>query len=404
MPVNPIHRWWGPPKNFSDRVNERKVSWLELFYDLVYVAAIGQLTHHMAHHLDWHTVGYTFLLFSLVFWSWVNGSQYYDLHGSDGLRTRYFTLLQMLGVAAVAITINDTYEGHHTGFAITFAIVETIINYLWWSTGIWDPSHRQFSVYYTVNYTLATLLLVVSAFTDYQTATLLWWAVLLLNLTPGLVGAKTIINGLKKRGEVFSASETLIERFGLFTIIVLAESILAIVNGIAEVQHRTPTDWLAFIFGIIITFLLWSIYFDMTSEQETKKGYAYLQYLIFLHFPLLASFGVIGAGIKLVLEGQKQAEEQQMLLWIFCVALAVVLVCVVGITTIMEEQVEDRAYIKPTSRLLLVIAALVLALPLLGWTTLTPALFLGIITLLLFVPVFVGVRSWVKFKFFGGQA
>ena len=167
MSAKPTNTWWGPPKNFSDRKNERKISWLELFYDLVYVAAIGQFTHHMSEHLSWGMLLYTFLLFSLVFWSWVNGSQYYDLHGSDGVRTRFFTLLQMLAVAAVAITINDAYDGHHQSFAIAFAVIELLINYLWWSTGIWDPSHRQFSIYYTVNYSIAFILLIISVFTSY---------------------------------------------------------------------------------------------------------------------------------------------------------------------------------------------------------------------------------------------
>jgi len=221
MNTRPLNTWWGPPKNFSDRRNERKISWLELFYDLVYVAAIGQLTHNMAAHLSWAVVAYSFLLFALIFWSWVNGSQYYDLHGSDGVRTRLFTLLQMLAVAAVAITINDAYAGYHKNFAIAFAVIEAIINYLWWSAGIWDPSHRKFSIYYTINYSIAFCLLIMSAFVVYNTATILWWIVLLLNLTPGLTGARTIVKGLKQRGEVFSASAALVERFGLFTIIVL---------------------------------------------------------------------------------------------------------------------------------------------------------------------------------------
>jgi hypothetical protein len=105
-------QWWGPPKNFADRKNERKISWLELFYDLVYVAAIGQLTHRIAVSPTWSTVGYSFLLFCMIFWSWVNGSQYYDLHGGDGIRTRLLTFWQMLGVAAVAITMPDVFGGN----------------------------------------------------------------------------------------------------------------------------------------------------------------------------------------------------------------------------------------------------------------------------------------------------
>jgi len=396
--TKPTNTWWGPPKNFSDRKSERKISWLELFYDLVYVAAIGQFTHHMSEHLSWSVLGYTFLLFSLVFWSWVNGSQYYDLHGSDSVRTRFFTLLQMLAVAAVAITINDAYEGHHQNFAIAFSVIEVLINYLWWSTGIWDPSHRQFSIYYSINYGLAFVLLIVSVFTDHETATLLWWIVLLLNLTPSLIGARKVVTTLQQRGEVFSASAALIERFGLFTIIVLAESILAIVNGIAEVKDKEPAAWIAFILAVIICFLLWSLYFDMTSEQETKKGYGYLQWLIFLHFPLLASFGIAGACIKILMEDM-HASENLNVQWIFCAALAIILLMIVCIASIMEEAEEDRSYIKPVSRLLIITSILILIVPVFG-SYLNTISFLGIITLLLFVPVFVGVRSWVKFKFF----
>jgi hypothetical protein len=47
MSDQPKNLWWWSPKNFDDRKNERKISWLELFYDLVYVAAIGQLMHHL---------------------------------------------------------------------------------------------------------------------------------------------------------------------------------------------------------------------------------------------------------------------------------------------------------------------------------------------------------------------
>jgi low temperature requirement protein LtrA len=352
----------------------------------------------MAAHLSWGVVGSSFLLFALIFWSWVNGSQYYDLHGSDGVRTRLFTLLQMLAVAAVAITINDVYAGYHKNFAIAFAVIETIINYLWWSAGIWDPSHRKFSIYYTINYSIAFGLLIVSAFVNYNTATILWWIVLLLNLTPGLTGARTIVKGLKQRGEVFSASAALVERFGLFTIIVLAESILAIVNGVAEVKDKEPASWIAFILGIVITFLLWSIYFDMTSEQETKKGYAWLQLLIFFHFPLLASFGVVGACIRVMLEEMEGTQHSEVQ-WIFCTALAAILFLIVAIAAIMQEEEEDRSYIKPVSKLLNIACILILLVPFVG-SYLNTLAFFSIITLLLFVPVFVGLRSWVKYKFF----
>jgi low temperature requirement protein LtrA len=147
--------------------------------------------------------------------------------------------MQMLAVAAIAITIKDAFEGHHQNFSIAFSAIQILITYLWWSVGLYDPSHRVFNKFYTFNYLLAFSLLIVSIFTSHRTATILWIIVLVLNLTPGLTGARTIVRVLKERGQVFSASAAIIERFGLFTIIVLAESILGTVNGIAKSRTNT---------------------------------------------------------------------------------------------------------------------------------------------------------------------
>jgi low temperature requirement protein LtrA len=394
-------QWWGPPKKFEERKSERKISWLELFYDLVYVAAIGQLTHHIAAHPTWPVLGFALLLFSLVFWSWVNGSQYYDLHGSDSVRTRLTTFWQMLSVAAVAITIPDAFEGHHQVFAIAFCTVQLLITYLWWSVGLYDPSHRVFNIYYTVNYLIAFALLIASIFTSNGTATILWGLALVFNLTPPITAARTVVTVLKERGQVFTASAAIVERFGLFTIIVLAESILNTVTGIAEIQDKSAEVWIAFMLAVLISFLLWSIYFDMTSEQETKKGYNYMQWLVYLHFPLLAALSAAGACFKVVLT-QNNSVLPVHIQWIFCIALATILFSIVAISGIMQEDEEDRAFIKPTSPILIASGLLCLAIPLTG-REMNSLAFLGIIALLLFVPVVVGISSWIRYAFLGSD-
>jgi len=399
MPKHQAPQWWGPPKNFSDRKNERKISWLELFYDLVYVAAIGQLTHRIATYPTWQTVGCSFLIFCLVFWSWVNGSQYYDLHGGEGIRTRLLTFWQMLAVAAAAITIPGVFEGSQQSFAITFAIVQIMITYLWWSVGLYDPSHRVFNKFYTINYSTAFALFIASIFTGYQTAIILWIIALLFNLTAPLVAARTVIRVLKERKQpAFTASATIVERFGLFTIIVLTESILSTVGGVSEIKDKQPAVWIAFILGILIAFLIWSLYFDMTSEQETKKGYRYFQWFIFLHFLLLAALSVAGACLRILIAdtgiGLSPTAE-----WMFCISTAVILLTITGLPKVMEENKEDRAYITPVSKLLIIIAFLVLLVPLLN-DYLNTIIFLAIISILLSIPILVGIRSWIKFRFF----
>ena len=393
--------WWGPPRNFAERKHQRKISWLELFFDLAYVAAISQLTHHIAEHPSWQETSFSLLLFSLIFWSWVNASQYYDLHGNDSIRTRLMTFWQMLAVTSVAITMQDIFEGHHHSFVICFSFIQVLVTYLWWSVGLYDPSHRVFNKFYTFNYLLALSLLIFSWFTSFQTATILWIFVLILNLTPGLTGARTIVRVIRERGQVFSASETLVERFGLFTIIVLTESILGTVSGITRVKDQHPIVWIAFILGILIAFLLWSLYFDMTSEQETKPGYSYLQLLVFLHFPLLASLGIVGACIKVLL-GNIQEEAHGLVFWLFSTAVAVILLSITGIAAIMKEEEEDRSYIRPVSKLLFIVSAIILTVPFFS-SYLNSITFLAIVAVILLVPVTIGLKSWVSYKFFSNN-
>jgi low temperature requirement protein LtrA len=97
-----INIWWGPPRKFTIQQSERKISWLELFYDLVYVIVIARITHILAAHTDWRGLNDFFYLFLMAFWGWANGSQYHELHGSPGIRTRFMTLWQMMAVAYIS--------------------------------------------------------------------------------------------------------------------------------------------------------------------------------------------------------------------------------------------------------------------------------------------------------------
>src|SRR4051812_24271574 len=92
--------WWGAPRKFDPNFEERRISWLELFYDLVYVIAISRITHMLSSDLSVSTFAGYCSLFALIFWGWLNGSLYHDIHGNLGLRTRLITLWQMMIISA----------------------------------------------------------------------------------------------------------------------------------------------------------------------------------------------------------------------------------------------------------------------------------------------------------------
>jgi len=89
--IRRFRSWWQPPRRAGDRIEHRQVSFLELFYDLVYVALIAELSHSLSSHIGWDALGGFAFLFVIVWWAWLNGSLYHDIHGNNDMRTRVFT-------------------------------------------------------------------------------------------------------------------------------------------------------------------------------------------------------------------------------------------------------------------------------------------------------------------------
>jgi low temperature requirement protein LtrA len=283
--------WWGPPKKFTPSIAERKISWLELFYDLVYVIAISKITHHFASHPDLNGLFEYAFLFIMIFWGWINGSLYHDLHGSPGIRTRFMTLWQMMAVAALIVCLSGPAESIAYRSTIAFCVLEIFITYLWWSVGIYDKAHRVYNRPYTFCFILSAILLAGSLFAPTTYRTFILWTALVLNYLPPYL----VLSVLKRRNADFSLSSNMVERLGLFTIIVFGECVLGVINSVTSLPVLNFNLWLSFGLGILIVFALWWIFFSVIADRESKKGFLNANLVELAFIPTLASLGIIGA-------------------------------------------------------------------------------------------------------------
>jgi low temperature requirement protein LtrA len=85
------------------------------------------------------------------------------------------------------------------------------------------------------------------------------------------------------------------ERLGLFTIIVLGEVVLGVVNGVSKVYILNFSAWLNFGLALSIVFALWWLFFTMISDRDSKKGLVNASLLEILYLPALMSLGLIAA-------------------------------------------------------------------------------------------------------------
>lgn len=395
MKIKKNNVWWGAPTKFAERKSERKVSWLELFFDLAYVATISQLMQHLSENLNWLELGFTLFIFAFIYWSWSNGSLYHDIHGNNAIRTRLFSFIQIISIAAVAVTLNDLFMGNHTNFAVAFSTLQLIITYLWWSTGHYDRSHKPLNKFYVINYSSSAILLILSIFTSYKVAIFLWSIALILNLSTSLVSATTIKKELKKRGEQFSISKTMVERYGLFAIIALGETIFGITETISKIPIKGIIIWLEFSNGMIISFLLWWIYFGMVGAEKLKSSYRYFVLIDYLNLILLFAIGTVGAVIRTILVPSINSSTS--IYWIFYSALITILIMIVLLSTIRVHTKEEHSYANPMGKMALLSAFLILILGCFSNRFSHLALMI-ILTFILIIPVLSGTIGWIKFK------
>lgn len=385
--------WWAPPKKFSTDSGERKISWLELFYDLVYVIVISRTTQLFVQHSTLDGVINYMYFFAMIFWSWYNGSQYHDLHGSPGIRTRFMTLWQMVAVAALAVTLNSPPDVFVFRATISIAVLQVFITYLWWSVGIYDKEHRRFNKPYTICYLIALALIIATLYIPSPYKGMMFWVTLVLNYLPPLIAR----GRLRAIGITFSLSSSMVERLGLLVIIVFGEAILGVINGMGMYTEMNATSWSCLVLGIIITFALWWIFFSLIADRNSKPGYLPGYIMSVFYIPTIASLGMAGACFPGLMKDLQPATAQSAVLphMLFGVSLSVFLVCICLISRFLvyPEQYSRAKYI--LQRLLLTVAAAIAT-----FTLLLPQLsllpYLICIFLMLLTIIIITTMGWFR--------
>ena len=343
--------WWGAPKKFDRPQEDRRVSWLELFYDLVYVIAISRITHHFSLHTTTEGFFEYAFLFMLIYWGWLNGSLYHDLHGNDGLRTRLMTLWQMMIIAALAIVIDQTQGQGFFNIMIVFMIMQFYITYMWWSVGFYDKSHRRYNKPYMFFYLISFALMGLSLFVKQEWNKLIYPLILIFNNAPPFV---TIIL-LRRDSTNLNLSPSMFERLGLLAIIVFGEVVLGVVNGFSKTVVTGFNSWLNFAFAISIVFALWWIFFTLVAQREAKSGFMNGALLEFLFIPSLLSLGLIAVSFTTFFDVHNEIQLEKL-----GYAVATFLVCVRLMMELLVFPDHTRPLKKPVQTSLLITAALFL--------------------------------------------
>lgn len=320
---------WQPPslRRDGESPSERRATWLELFYDLVFVAAIGQLAHYLSSHLSGVGLASFGLFFIAIWWCWVGATFYATRFDNDAIPDRLVTFIQMGIVAAMAVNTHHGLAIGSTGFAICYVLFRGLLVVQYLVAGHYISVARGLTTHYALGFGSSVALWLLSVFVPIPWRYGLWALGLLVDLGTPLTAGRLVA--------LIPPSLTHIpERIGLFTIIVLGEAIIAVVNGLSELEWGLTTMLTAFL-GLSIAFSLWWLYFDsadgspLRSMQRGKMhiGLAWL----YAHLPLAAGLIAAGVGMGHMIETTPGIPPESAERWLMCGAIALSLTALAGI-------------------------------------------------------------------------
>jgi len=277
--------------------HQHRATWLELFFDLVFVVTIAELTHRLSVDISLLGVGKFLFLFLPIWWTWIGITFYNNRFQTNDLSERFSTFLVMLGIASLAYHIHAGLSTTSTGFALSYLFVRVIHFLLWYRAGWHNPQMKSIIHRYLFGIGATIVLWSCSLFFDTPIRFLLWGAGLLIEIIMPLTTLK-----LQKRHGSMEVSDYLPERFGLFMIIVLGESIIAVVRGISNTHHLTSNSLFTACLGAVFAFMIWWLYFDYINPRRIKDHPYFLATWAYVHFPLVTGIAALGAGILNLIE------------------------------------------------------------------------------------------------------
>jgi low temperature requirement protein LtrA len=332
-----LRQWlWSPPRPHGEVISDRTVSALELFYDLVYVVVISQAAHHLAVHVTARGFLELAVVFALIWAAWINGSLYLELHGRQDGRTRTAVFIQMGVLVLLAVFAADATDGTGRQFALVYAVFLAVMTWLWNSVRREDRrDHPEFLMSagrYVAGMALAVPVIVVSAFLASGPRLAVWAAsviAFLVGLT--LIGRLAVV-----ADDGLPPTESLVERFGLFTIIVLGELIFGVVNGLS-VPDRDLKVTVTGMIALVVGFGFWWIYFDLVGRRMPRHDGRSLIRWMMSHLPITLSIAAAGAAMESLIAHASDARTPAPTAWLLSGSVALGLVAV----TVAEQALAD---------------------------------------------------------------
>ena len=362
-----LRRWFlQPPRPHGEVIEDRTVSSLELFYDLVYVVLVAQIAHTLAEDVSWSGVLDFAVVFGLIWIGWFNGTQFHELHGREDGRNRSLIFLQMGILAVLAVFAGHAASTDGEPFAITYAILLAVLLCQWATVYRTDsPEYRPGAFRYLIGLVISIAAMLASSGMGDSGRLAVWAAIVVGSV------ALVVFYILRTSDESLGirATHSMAERYGLFIIIVLGEVVFGVVDGLAGVDDLDLRTVATGVLGLSIAFGFWWTYFDYVGRRLPRQDGGSLVLWLYSHLPVAAAVAAAGAGMVSLIEHAADARTPEPSSWLLAGSVAALLVTLVATMFSLADYRERPALYRPLGMALPLGAAAALAI---GWARPAP--------------------------------
>lgn len=283
-----------PPSLQTLEEGERSASWLELFYDLVFVAAVAMLGVRLASDASWNGWLSYVAYFVLIWWLWASHTFYADRFDTDDLVYRLLAFLQMVAIAFLAASLSTHDAASTAVFAAAYTAARIVLLVMYARAYRHVEEARALIRGYLIGHGIAVVFWATSIFVPEPARFALWFIALAIDFATPYVMRR-------EQARVPLDVSHFPERFGLFTILVLGETVVAVVVGLSHVPWQVATT-IAGVFGIALATGLWWIHFDNVDgfvvrrrgDEKTWRPTVW----IYGHLPLAIGIAMVGIGVE----------------------------------------------------------------------------------------------------------
>ncbi|MGI5205585.1 low temperature requirement protein A [Spirillospora sp. CA-108201] len=286
----------------------RASSQLELLFDLAFVVAVAAVTTEFAHHIaDGRALSglVPFLqVFFAVWWAWMNFTWFASSYDTDDVPYRLLTMAQMAGVLVLAAGV-PAAAGHsdYRAVAIGYLVMRVALVVQWLRAGAEDPAGRRTALRYALGISVA------------QAGWILWLVAAEAGALPSPAQVPCFValallelavpRWAERAGPTNWHPHHIAERYGLFTIILFGESVLAVSRAVAGALDKAEVSGgLVAIAGsgLALLFALWWLYFlvpvgtGLSDRRHLSYRWGYG------HYGIYASLTALGAGLDVAVE------------------------------------------------------------------------------------------------------